>query len=118
MLIPASNSLFLQSSPHLRKQHQWNKRRESYQEVVESARNKIQKTEHRADQREKLRSYARKMLKDKLKTMSRSEAISEIMPVAKRKASAKASGKGKKLSSVLKNHSTRRMHHQRSSRLI
>ena len=104
MLIPASNSLFLQISPHLRKQHQWNKRRASYQEVVESARHKIQKTEDRASKREKLRSYARKMLKDKLKTMSRSEAISEIMPVAKRKASAKGSGKGKKLSSVLKNH--------------
>ena len=69
---------------------------------MESARYKIQKTEDRAQKREKLRSYARKMLKDKVKTMSRSEAVSEIMPVAKRKASAKGSGKGKKLASVLK----------------
>lgn len=102
MLIPASNSLFLQISPHLRKQHQWNKRRASYQELVESAREKIMKTEDRAQKRDKLRSYARRMLKDKIKSMSRSEAISEIMPVAKRKASAKGSGKGKKLSSLLK----------------
>ena len=102
MLIPASNSLFLQISPHLRKQHQWNKRRASYQELVESAREKIRKTEDRAQKRDKLRSYARRMLKDKIKSMSRSEAISEIMPVAKRKASAKGSGKGKKLSAVLK----------------
>ena len=102
MLIPASNSLFLEISPHLRKQHQWNKRRASYQELVESAREKIMKTEDRAQKRDKLRSYARRMLKDKIKSMSRSEAISEIMPVAKRKASAKGSGKGKKLSSLLK----------------
>eukprot|EP00434_Breviolum_minutum_P035266 symbB.v1.2.031211.t1/scaffold3598.1/size53462/1 len=102
MLMPASNSLFLQISPHLRKQHQWNKRRASYQELLESAKAKIMKTEDRAQKRDKLRSYARRMLKDKIKIMSRKEAISEIMPVAKRKASAKGSGKGKKLSSLLK----------------
>ena len=102
MLIPASNSLFLQIAPHLRKQHQWNKRRASYQELLESAKAKIMKTEDRAQKRDKLRSYARRMLKDKIKIMSRKEAISEIMPVAKRKASAKGSGKGKKLSSLLK----------------
>ena len=104
MLIPASNSLFLQISPHLRKQHQWNKRKLSYQETMESAKAKIQKAEDRAQKRDQLRSYARKMLKDKLKTMSRSEAISEVMPIAKRKASAKGKGKGKvtKLSAMLK----------------
>ena len=105
MLIPASNSLFLQISPHLRKQHQWNKRKASYQEIVESAKIKIQKAEDRAQKRrDQLRTFARKMLKDKLKSMSRSEAISEIMPIAKRKASAKGTGKGKvkKLSSMLK----------------
>ena len=85
MLIPASDSLFLQISPHLRKQHQWDKRRPSYQEIVESARSKILKNEDRAQKREKLRSYARKILKDKLKIMSKTEAISEIMPIAKRK---------------------------------
>ena len=102
MLIPASNSLFLQISPHLRKQHQWNKRRLSYQETMESAKAKIQEAEDRAEKRDQLRSYARKMLKDKLKTMSRSEAISEVMPIAKRKASAKGKGKVKKLSTMLK----------------
>ena len=104
MLIPASNSLFLQISPHLRKQHQWNKRKASYQEIVESAKIKIQKAEDRAQKRDQLRTFARKMLKDKLKSMSRSEAITEIMPIAKRKASAKGTGKGKvkKLSSMLK----------------
>ena len=104
MLIPASNSLFLQISPHLRKQHQWNKRKASYQEIVESAKIKIQKSEDRAQKRDQLRTFARKMLKDKLKSMSRSEAICEIMPIAKRKASAKGTGKGKvkKLSSMLK----------------
>ncbi len=106
MLIPASNSFFLQISPHLREQHQWNKRRLSYQETVESARAKFQKAEDRAQKRDQLRSCARKMLKDKLKIMSRSEAISDIMPIAKRKqtSSAKGRGKGKakKLSSMLK----------------
>ena len=106
MLIPASNSFFLQISPHLRKQHQWNKRRLSYQETVESARAKFRKAEDRAQKRDQLRSFARKMLKDKLKIMSRSEAISDIMPIAKRKqtSSAKGRGKGKvkKLSSMLK----------------
>ena len=104
MLVPASNSFFLQISPHLRKQHQWNKRRLSYQETMESAKAKIQKAEDRAQKRDQLRSYARKTLKDKLKTMSRSEAISEVMPIAKRKAPAKGKGKGKvkKLSTMLK----------------
>ena len=55
MLIPASNSLFLHISPHPRKQHQWNKRRLSYPEAMESARAKVQKAEDRAQKRDQLR---------------------------------------------------------------
>ena len=88
---------------------------------MESARAKFQKAEDRAQKRDQLRSCARKMLKDKLKIMSRSEAISDIMPIAKRKqtSSAKGRGKGKakKLSSMLKNQWRRRRSHQHSRRI-